>query len=229
MPAVAKVLKQRGARRVLDAPCGGGGLRAMIEGPVEMDGIDLYDVSARGYAHVYPHDLDRGLPAGLGHYDAIVSCEGLEHLGNPLLFLEHCRAHLKPGGMLIVSTPNVWNPASKVKYVFRGFFPGFPSLAGRIRRGSHMHITPWSFPSLWLYFKLAGFGGITLLELNEPKPKHLAERLVGLPQQLYCRGKCRSSLDTEESEYWRQVGSDQSIFGRSLVVCGINEPEPRRM
>ena len=222
MPAVIDVLKKCGARRVLDAPCGGGWLRRMIDDKVELDGIDLFDSSAQGYANVYPYDLDRGLPPELGDYDAIVSCEGLEHFGNPLLFLEQCRAHLRPGGLLIVITPNVWYPAAKMKYAFMGFFPSFPSLGGRVRRGAHMHIMPWSFPSLWLYLKLAGFQSITLIEVDEPKPKHFGEWLLGFPQQAYCRNKRRASWSAEEVDYWAQAGSDQSIFGRRLVVSGIS-------
>ena len=34
---------------------------------------------------------------------------------------------------------------------------------GKVRRGSHMHILPWSFPQLHLFLTLAGFARITTL------------------------------------------------------------------
>lgn len=41
-------------------------------------------------------------------FDAIVAGELIEHLANPGSFLERCRDHLRPGGRLIISTPNPW-------------------------------------------------------------------------------------------------------------------------
>jgi SAM-dependent methyltransferase len=38
-------------------------------------------------------------------FDSIVAGELIEHLSNPGLFLERCRAHLKPNGRLVISTP----------------------------------------------------------------------------------------------------------------------------
>lgn len=39
-------------------------------------------------------------------FDTIVASELIEHLSNPGLFLERAREHLKPGGKLILTTPN---------------------------------------------------------------------------------------------------------------------------
>ena len=81
-----------------------------------------------------------------------------------------------------------------------------------------MHIMPWSFPSLWLYLKLAGFSSIKLASLNEPKPKHFIEKIFAIPQKLYCKKQKNRSANQEEKEYWEFAGSDQSIYGRRLVV-----------
>jgi len=39
-------------------------------------------------------------------FDTIVAGEVIEHLSNPGKFLERARAHLKPGGLLLLTTPN---------------------------------------------------------------------------------------------------------------------------
>jgi len=221
MSAVVEIIKNRNARLCLDVPCGSGWLRSMLAGEVTLDGIDLYESPLQGYRKLFAYDLDNGLPDGLDKYDVIVSCEGLEHLGNPLLFLKHCRDHLKNDGVLILSTPNTWYPASRFRFFRTGFFPSFPSLVGKVERGSHMHIMPWTFSSLWLFFRLAGFSDIKLVDLTERKPKHFYEFFIGFPMKLYCRRKLRRSHTEQETSYWTQAASDQSLYGRRLMVWAV--------
>jgi SAM-dependent methyltransferase len=218
---VAALLRERRPRSLLDAPCGNGWLGNQIDFDCRIDGVDLYGQPPPGYASFQTADLDGGLPAALGEYDAIACCEGLEHLGNPVLFLRSAFRRLRPGGTLVVTTPNVWHPAARLQYFLRGFFPGFPSLAGRIRPGSHMHIMPWSFPQLFLYLRVAGFDAIRLHDVDEPKPKRLYEWPLALPQRLYCSSRERCAENDEERDYWRQAASPQSLFGRRLVVSAI--------
>ncbi len=42
-------------------------------------------------------------------FDAIFAGDLIEHLSNPGLFLTSCKRHLKPGGRLILTTPNTFN------------------------------------------------------------------------------------------------------------------------
>jgi SAM-dependent methyltransferase len=222
MPVVGSLLAGIGARQVLDAPCGSGWLAGVVDGAMTLDGIDLYTQAPPGYRRVQAHDLNLGLPdvARTGEYDAVVSCEGLEHVSNPLKLLQDARQALRPGGLLIITTPNTWHPAARVQYLARGFFPGFPSLAGRILPGSHMHVMPWNFASLYLHLRLAGFESINIHEVQGPQPKHALEWLIGWPSWLYCRRRQRHSTGEEERLFWRAAGSRASLFARRLVVSG---------
>jgi SAM-dependent methyltransferase len=218
---VAALLREKRPRTLLDAPCGTGWLAQALDFDCRIAGVDLYGAPPAKYAAFVAADLDHGLPQTLGEYEAVVCCEGLEHFGNPLAFLRSAHRHVQAGGTLVVTTPNVWHPAARLQYLVRGFFPGFPSLAGRIRPGSHMHIMPWSFPQLYLYLRLAGFDAVRLHEVDEPKPKHLYEWPLGLPQRLYCASRARRAEDAEARDYWRQAGSRQSLWGRRLVVSAM--------
>ena len=50
-------------------------------------------------------------------FDTIILGEILEHLGNPGACLEGCRQALKPGGRIIISTPNIFSAMLTLMYL----------------------------------------------------------------------------------------------------------------
>lgn len=50
------------------------------------------------------------IPAG-ARFDAAIASEVLEHVDAPRAFLRHIRAHLKPGGKLLLTVPNGYGPS----------------------------------------------------------------------------------------------------------------------
>jgi len=217
-PVITRILNKERPRTILDAPSGDGWIARALEYEVELTGVDLFETVPQGYKDFCQADLDYGLPDHLGEFDAFVTCEGIEHVGNPLMLLEHAARHLVDNGLIVITTPNTWFPAARLQFLTRGFFPSFPCLVGRIKRGSHMHIMPWSFPHLFLYLKLAGYSDIQLHDVEEPKPRRFFERILAIPQQVSCRSKVKAATNDEERQFWENAGSAQSIFGRRLVV-----------
>ncbi|HLL27777.1 MAG TPA: glycosyltransferase [Xanthobacteraceae bacterium] len=218
-PVVGKIARAVKPRTILDLPSGDGWLVDVMNGVdnVAIDGIDLYKASPKGYRQFLIADLEAGVPEDLGIYDMVVSCEGIEHIANPGLLLKSAKQHLNASGTFVVSTPNTWYPASRLQYFTRGFFPGFPSLAGKIKPGSHMHIMPWSFPHLYLHLRLAGFEGVELHPCLEGRT-HIFEYLLALPMKAYCKRKARKAATPEEKHYWETCASPGSLYARRLVV-----------
>ena len=203
---------------ILDAPCGLGWLREYLEFDCTIDGVDLYDSPKDGYRQILQQDLDDGLPDTDQRYECICCCEGIEHFGNPLKFMTDARELLTDKGLFVITTPNIWNPASKLQFFTRGFFPGFACLAGKIERGTHMHITPWNFSQLYFYLTLAGFTDIELHEEELSKPKHIWEIPLAIPQKIYAKGKLKNAANEEERAFWEICGSDRSVYSRHLIV-----------
>lgn len=54
------------------------------------------------------HDLNTPLPLPANTFDAAVSMANLEHLSNPLGLLKEAQRILKPGGVLILTTPSTY-------------------------------------------------------------------------------------------------------------------------
>ena len=216
--ALLKHLSGQLFQAALDAPSGGGWLPEALGDGVAVDGIDLYVDNAPGYRKFWKHDLDEGLPEDCQGYDLICCCEGLEHVGSPLLLLRHFYRALAEGGTLIITTPNVWYPQARLQYLLRGFFPSFPALAGKVKPGTHMHITPWSFPQLYVFLKLAGFEPPTIIPEPLSRAKHFHERIIGLPSKIYCCGRLKKARTYEEREFWKQAGRQESLLGRHLIA-----------
>src|SRR5688572_13713504 len=120
--------------RVLDAPCGDGALsRDLVAHGWGTWAADIEPVAfdRRDGVRFLRLDLDGPLPFADGAFDAVVSLEGIEHLLSPARCLaEFCRI-LRPGGRLVLTTPNVNNVQSRWHYLVGGRFSGFRPLARR--------------------------------------------------------------------------------------------------
>ena len=102
----------------LDVGCSSGNLGAALitHKDCRVQGIDinldaLAQATQKGYEQVYALDLIRD-PSGLGMvpdliFDCIICADVLEHLVNPELILPILANKLRPGGLMIVSLPNV--------------------------------------------------------------------------------------------------------------------------
>ncbi len=216
--AVINFLKRWTPQTILDAPCGNGWLASLLPYSADIDGVDLYVAPSVGYRRVLKGDLDEGLAPDLPLYDAILCCEGLDQLGNPMLFLMSARRHLAPGGFILITLPNTWYPESRLLYLVRGFFPSYRYHPERFAPQNFIQKIPWSFPQLYLFLKLAGFGEIELQAEQLSQPKHLWEWLIALPQAFYCRSRQREASSEKERDFWSKAGSPGSRLGRHLIV-----------
>jgi methionine biosynthesis protein MetW len=115
-------------RRCLDVGCGPGGFAPLLNTRFEqVVGVDLsfglaVQAAAQGMRSVCA-DLDEGeLPYRDASFDAIVCCDVLEHVFDPVVFVRRVRRVLRPGGLFVVSVPNIryW---PRVRSLLFGYFP----------------------------------------------------------------------------------------------------------
>jgi len=99
-------------REVLDAGVGEGYGAAMLASTAaSVVGVDIeadvIDHAATAYPSVRFQTADLvSLPFPDGSFDAVVSFQVIEHLQRPREFVSECARVLRPGGRLILSTPN---------------------------------------------------------------------------------------------------------------------------
>jgi len=103
-------------------------------------------------------DLNQSIPLPDNTYDAVVAIEVLEHLENHFRFLSELLRVTKPGGMLILTTPNVLSISSRWHFFIYGYTDCAPRPLDPRRADYYMqHISPISVPEI--VFMIERFGG----------------------------------------------------------------------
>jgi len=123
------------AGRVLDVGCGDGSLTLLVRGGrcfvagVDRDAARLRDARRKGVA-VACADLDvTALPYSDGAFGAVACLDVVEHVLDPGRLLGEIARVLRPGGVLVLTTPNIrFYPF--VLSLLRGRFPRTGGAAG---------------------------------------------------------------------------------------------------
>ena len=166
------------------------------------------------------------LPYADNSFDLVTFTEVAEHLENYYAIIREIHRVLKPEGLLVMTTPNILNMKSRIRFFFYGFWNFFgPMPVGHTSPESALgHITPLS------YF----FLGHTLLETGFKNlkcgfDKYFAKSIVPvilfyLPIRLYSTFRMRwerkrhLSVDDSNEELIKTLNSWQMLLGRSIVV-----------
>jgi SAM-dependent methyltransferase len=217
--------------RVLDAPCGDGTLARELSArgwrvcaadiaPVHIDGVRSLRL-----------DLDEPLPFSDGAFDAVVSLEGIEHLLSPARCLaELCRV-LRPGGRLVVTTPNVNNLQSRWHYLIAGRFSGFRPLTRRSLSAAEggltaaeggltaaegelvAHVTPPYLPTI-VY--VLSRHGVTVEHVDVTMVRTRQWLALPLTVPLWL-----SSRRAPAGTIARALGSFMLLLGRNVILQGV--------
>jgi SAM-dependent methyltransferase len=112
--------------RLLELAPGHGALSAALAGlGFRVDALDFHPENfafpASG-VNLLRGNLDDPLPFADSTYDIVVCCEGIEHLEHQYGFARELARVLKPGGALVLTTPNIDNAASRVRFLLTGFY-----------------------------------------------------------------------------------------------------------
>jgi 2-polyprenyl-3-methyl-5-hydroxy-6-metoxy-1,4-benzoquinol methylase len=132
---------------VLDFGCGQGAFsQRLVDAGMTVDACDIDTSNIKAKVHriialdLNKKDIKESIP---DKYDVVVALEIIEHLQNPWKYLDDSIQLLKPGGIIILTTPNISNFISRLRFFMRGTLIAFekPDL-------NHGHITPLSFVQL---------------------------------------------------------------------------------
>ena len=218
--------------RILDAGTGTGGLAVKLAAiGYEVSACDCLPESqwAHGGKIEYKRcDMNLGLPYDDEAFDYVVCLEVIEHVESPLALCRELKRVLRKGGRTMMSTPNILNMRSRVKFLLDGsfLFFNFPLIEWEQQAGGaygyDVHIHPIRFHEFEFYLYKAGlqtemvFTNLCSYNWRLLFPLELLIRLYSWHMIRRSHRNGRIQLD----RIYAQILRDDVLFGTHLIVCG---------
>jgi SAM-dependent methyltransferase len=149
-------------RRALDLGAGRGELSTSLAARgYAVTAVERYGPQFEAKVPLVDADLNEPFPFADASFDTSMAIEILEHLENPRRFLRELARTLRPGGVAIVSTPNLTSLLSRFLFAACGQWDLFFNHPWRLRDPYsslvHGHITPVTRWLLEHHARDAGF------------------------------------------------------------------------
>lgn len=142
--AILRIINGETVGLLIDVGAGNGSLSLRLK----ERGFEVVAVDLNSKAFIPKNTVDfivadgRRLPLPDQRATYIVAAEVIEHLDNPYDLVKEAYRVLRPGGKLIISTPNVENLFERVIYLFQGRFRWFKNVNAK---GGHLvPVFSWS-------------------------------------------------------------------------------------
>jgi cyclopropane fatty-acyl-phospholipid synthase-like methyltransferase len=203
------------APKVLDIGAGQGALSVRLkEAGARVSACDVvpeqFDVPGVEFRAVTG---DGRLPFDEASFDAAVAIEVLEHIdGHDRFFAEVARI-LRPGGIVMFTTPNILSLKSRLRFLFTGFFYSFGPLEPFTRDPVSQHIAPYSVNR---YEWMMSQHGLRLSGLETDRIQTSSVLLSLLVPFI----RLATWLQFGGSQLASRQNASVALYGRKLVVIG---------
>ena len=166
------------------------------------------------------------LPYPDATFDLITCTEVIEHIEHYRGTFRDIYRILKPGGTFVVTTPNILNLRSRIRYLLFGFFSLFGPLhlEEKKRHLTGGHINPVSYFYVAHALSDAGFADITASIDKCQRASIFWIPLLWLPIRLFVlwatyREKYRyKTIDAANQRFVREINNIDLLLGRTVVV-----------
>ena len=207
-------------KSALDAPLGPGAMALhLCDIGYSVSGVDInLEQSACLPARITRRagDLCARLPFADASFDLITSLEGIEHVENHFSMVREFGRVIKPGGHLILSTPNICNLEERLNFLFRGAAGHFISRAEMEQHGAgYDHQNLISYVELRQVLDWAGFQ-LERVEKDAPKRR---QALFLWPLWLVLHLYVKVQSAKRKSKYLlEETSSGNVLFGGNTII-----------
>ncbi|MBI4864801.1 MAG: class I SAM-dependent methyltransferase [Candidatus Riflebacteria bacterium] len=169
--------------------------------------------------------FDRPLQLDDGSADHVVCLQTVEHVENPFLLVRELARIVRPGGLVVVSTPNILEYWTRLRFLITGFHEACPR-PHRAHDGVRFfhHINLIEYPRLAYAFEVAGLDVETVCTNRYRKSAAWAGAVLYLLTRLWTPRALRDEDDPLQRErnkihLARMVGPTL-LLGRTLIMTG---------
>ena len=134
--------------------------------------------------------VDAFVAAHQGQFDVVLGIEVIEHIESPWGYIRSLTSMLRPGGIILITTPNITSWLSRFCFLFAGRFQHFGE--AQLSYGHIAPITPWE---LDLVLKRSGLTEIAVVSAGTLPPifvtgfdQVLLANIFMLPLRLFMSG-----------------------------------------
>jgi 2-polyprenyl-3-methyl-5-hydroxy-6-metoxy-1,4-benzoquinol methylase len=128
--------------RILDLGCGTGAWLTRLHdlGYSELWGTDRDEdnFQAAGISHFISSNLDNGLRLPTS-FSLVTIIEVIEHVHNPYRLVEMAANALRPGGWLLITSPNIYSIRARFRFLVRARLPAFERSSDLPVEEEHIH------------------------------------------------------------------------------------------
>lgn len=166
------------------------------------------------------------LPYASERFILVTCIETIEHLEHTRPLLREIYRVLRRDGVVVISTPNILNLRSRLRYLFTGFFNLFGplSVSQRDIHNPAGHINPIGYFYLAHALREAGFASVQPFVDSYQRRSWLAYVLLWLPMQIagawfrWRESKKFHTLNADNRPLIAAINSRDLLLGRTLIV-----------
>ena len=232
LECVKRIVRNAPRGKALDLGCGSGDYAYMLqEFGFDTVAADTYTDHFR-YADAVPFmqfDACKSLPFAPETFDYVLFMEVVEHLYRPFDVIADIHRIVRKGGTLLLSTPNILNIRSRLRYLFEGAYDYFreplieQTRNEKEKNAANLHVIPWRYHELeYLLYK----NGFAIEGIYTSRCEHYALSFL-IPFILFqLKSKSLRSEKSGTISYRRIhdiIGKKEMLFGRHLVVQAKKE------
>lgn len=172
-------------------------------------------------------DMSKRLPFEDDSFDVVTCLEGIEHMHDPFALVGELARVCRPGGLVVISTPNILNYHSRFQFLFTGTFAQFcpthiPTVAPDAEL-DHGHISPMGFAQLRSIglrhgLEITGIGADKFKRIMLAPLFWLLE-LAGWPwKRRMFLGRKAAGEPGRNRDIWRAYCHPALLFGRTIIL-----------
>lgn len=221
--------------RILELTPGEGNLtRKLMElGYTQIEAMDIHPENFKMEGVKCHHgNLSQPFPFKDEGFDLVISVEGIEHLENQYQFASEINRVLKTQGHAVITTPNIVNFASRLRFLFTGFYALATRPSSEFEKNWVVeHIYPITF---WQLRHILHTSGLFIQDLATDKIRNSAKLgVLFYPFTLFFSWLAlRKEADTRQRrvnmEILRQMHLPPLFFGRTQIAIAQKQSSTYR-